>query len=316
MVENTNNKKSVLIVGATGYIGNATVAEAVRQGYDVIAVTRSPRPEGYFHGAEVLLADVTDPASVERAFNRKIDIVISCLACHSGLASDFDHIDYKVTLNILNTALENGVQQFILLSAICVRKPDLPLQLAKLKMEDALMRSGIDYTIVRPTAYFWAFEVQNKLIAKGWPGFVIGGGEQAVHNPIAREDLAEFLVGSIDNSERHNRLHIIGGPEAPGNVITYRDSLLMAFESLGRKPKIINIPSWLCMAFIRLTRFIGHFSRKMGVFSEFLHIIYYYLHDDMRAPGYGTRTLRQHMLGSETSVRSADSQAGQRPGVV
>ena len=90
----------------------------------------------------------------------------------------------------------------------------------------------------------------------------------------------------------------------------------MAFESLGKTPKIINVPSWLYMAFIRVTRFIGHFSRKIGVFSEFLHVTYYYLHDDMRAPGYGTRTLRQHMLGSEQSVRTADSQADQRPGVI
>jgi divinyl chlorophyllide a 8-vinyl-reductase len=299
MTNAINKKKSVLIFGATGYIGNAVVAESVRQGYETLAVTRSMNRDCDFYGAEVALADVTDPASVAKVFDRKIDIVISCLACHSGMPKDFDEIDYKATLSILNAALESGTKQFILLSAICVRKPDLPLQLAKLKMEDALIRSGIDYTIVRPTAYFWVFEAQNKLIKKGGPGFVIGGGEQAVHNPIAKEDLAEFLVGSIDNSERLNRVHVIGGPETPDNVITYKESLLMAFESLGKEPKIVNVPSWLYMAVIRATRFIGHFIRKVGVFSEFLHITYYYLHDDMRAPGYGTRTLKQHLLGTE-----------------
>ncbi|MDJ0927975.1 MAG: NAD(P)H-binding protein [Gammaproteobacteria bacterium] len=299
MDNETNQQKRVLIFGATGYIGNAVVAESVRQGYETIAITRSMDRDCDFHGAEVVLADITDPASLAKAFDRKIDIVISCLACHSGMPKDFDDIDYKATLSILNAALENGTEQFILLSAICVRKPDLPLQLAKLKMEDALIRSGIDYTIVRPTAYFWVFEAQHKLIKKGGPGFVIGGGEQAVHNPIAKEDLAEFLIGSIDNSERRNRIHIIGGPETPDNIITYRESLLMAFEALGKEPKIINIPSRAYMALIRATRFVGHLSRKVGVFSEFLHITYYYLHDDMRAPGYGTRTLRDHMLGAE-----------------
>jgi len=98
-----------------------------------------------------------------------------------------------------STPLRNTAQdKFILLSAICVRKPDLALQFAKLLMEDAFMRSGIDYTIVRPTAYFWVFDVQTKMIAKGKPGFVIGSGDQATHNPIAKEDLAEFMVGSID----------------------------------------------------------------------------------------------------------------------
>jgi len=304
MTDDISNGKTVLVVGATGYIGNAVVAESVRRGYDVIAVTRSLKTDCEFEGAEVILADVADPASIAGAFNRRIDIVISCLACRSGLAKDFDDIDYKATLNVLNAALENGTEQFILLSAICVRKPDLPLQLAKLKMEDALIRSGINYTIVRPTAYFWVFDVQTRMIEKGKPGFLIGSGDQARHNPIAKEDLAEFMVGCIGSSEHINRLHIIGGPEVPGNIITYRDSLMMIFEALGKEPKLVSIPGWLYMAVIRITRFIGHFSRKIGVFSEFLHITYYYLNDDMRAPGYGSRTFKQHVLDTTEKIQT------------
>ena len=304
MNDDKNSAKTVLIVGATGYIGSAVVAESVRQGHDVIAVTRSQQNDSQFDGAEVVLADVTDPASIAKVFDRKIDVVISCLACRSGLAQDFDAIDYKATLNILNAALENGTGKFILLSAICVRKPDLPLQLAKLKMEDALIRSGIDYTIVRPTAYFWVFDVQTRMIAKGKPGYLIGSGEQAHHNPIAKEDLAEFMVSSIDNSERKNRMFIIGGPEVPENIITYKDSLMMIFESLGKEPKLVSIPGWLLRAVIRKTGFIGLFSRKIGVFSEFLKVLYYYLENDMRAPGYGSITLRQHLMDTTRKVET------------
>ncbi len=304
MNDDKNSAKTVLIVGATGYIGSAVVAESVRQGHDVIAVTRSQQNDSQFDGAEVVLADVTDPASIAKVFDRKIDVVISCLACRSGLAQDFDAIDYKATLNILNAALENGTGKFILLSAICVRKPDLPLQLAKLKMEDELMRAGIDYTIVRPTAYFWVFEAQTRMIENGKPGFLIGTGDQASHNPIAKQDLAEYMVGSIDNSERINRLFIIGGPETAENIVTYKDSLLIVFESISKEPKLISIPCWLFRAFIQLTRFIGLFSRKIGVFSEFLKITYYYTNNDMRAPGYGSITIRQHLMDT---VRKAQT---------
>ncbi len=295
MNDSTNRGKTVLVVGATGYIGNAVVSEAVNQGYDVIAVSRSARKDGQFEGAELVIADVTDPASIAKAFDRKIDIVISCLACRSGLAQDFDEIDYKATLNILNAAQKNGSRQFILLSAICVRKPDLPLQLAKLKMEDELIRSGIDYSIVRPTAYFWVFDSQTKMIKKGKPGFIVGSGDQARHNPIAKEDLAEYMVDCIDNQERMNRLFIIGGPEVPENLVTYKDSLEMVFESLGKEPKLVSVPGWMVRALIRLTRWIGFFVRKVGVFSEFLKIVYYYLENDMRAPGYGSITIKQFL---------------------
>jgi divinyl chlorophyllide a 8-vinyl-reductase len=304
MNDDKKSAKKVLIVGATGYIGSAVVTESVRQGYDVIAVTRSLKNDCQFDGAEVVLADVTDPVAIAEAFNRKIDVVISCLACRSGLARDFDEIDYKTTLNILNAAKENGTGKFILLSAICVRKPDLPLQLAKLKMEDALIRSGIDYTIVRPTAYFWVFDAQTRMIENGKPGYLIGTGDQACHNPIAKEDLAEFMVGCIGSSEHQNRIFIIGGPEVPDNTVTYRDSLMMIFESMGKEPKLVSIPGWLLTAVIRITGFIGFFFRKIGVFSEFLKIVYYYLENDMRAPGYGSITLKQHLMDTTRKVQT------------
>lgn len=299
-----NRSKTVLIVGATGYIGRAVVAESVRQGYSVIAVVRSLKKDSQFDGAELVVADVSDPASIAKAFDRKIDVVISCLACRSGLAKDFDDIDYKATLNVLNAALANGTGKFILLSAICVRKPELPLQLAKLKMEDELMRSGIDYTIVRPTAYFWVFDSQTRRIAQGKPGFVIGTGDQARHNPIAKEDLAEFMVSSIGNSERRNRIFILGGPEVPENVLTHRESLLMIFEALGREPRIISVPDWLFRALMRTTWFIGLFTRRVAVFSAFLNVVYYYMVNDMRAPGYGSVTLRQYLMDTNSKVQA------------
>ncbi|RMF94552.1 MAG: NAD-dependent epimerase/dehydratase family protein, partial [Gammaproteobacteria bacterium] len=261
-----------------------------------------------FHGAEVVVADVSDPASIRQAFKRPVDVVISCLACRSGLARDFDAIDYQATRNVLEAALENGSKQFILLSAICVRKPELPLQLAKLKMEDELIRSGIDYSIVRPTAYFWVFETQVPMIRKGRPGFLIGSGEQSQHNPISKEDLAEFMVGCIDNEERRNRLFIIGGPEVPENIVTYKQALLTVFEALGQEPRLVSIPAWVIRAVIRVTGLLGHVSRRLGVFSEFLKISLYYMENDMRAPGYGSMTLRQHLLESiEPSAREAQS---------
>lgn len=296
MDEDKKNAETVLIVGATGYIGRAVVAESLRQGYRVIAVVRSPQNDREFEGAEVVLADVTDPASIAKAFSRKIHVVISCLACRSGLPQDFHDIDHKATLNVLSAARENGTRKFILLSAICVRKPDLPLQLAKLKMEDELIRSGIEYTIVRPTAYFWVFDVQTRMIAKGKPGYLVGSGDQTTYNPISKEDLAEFMVDCIGNSERENRVFIIGGPEHPDNIVTYKQSLFWIFESLGLEPKLISIPSWLVKVVIGITRFVGLFFRKIGVFSQFLKTTHYYLVNDMRAPGYGSITLKQHLM--------------------
>ncbi len=74
------------------HIGSAVVAEAVRQDHDVIAISRSPAEEGQFEGAEVVVADVTQPTSIAKAFNRKVDVVISTLACRSGLPHDSENL--------------------------------------------------------------------------------------------------------------------------------------------------------------------------------------------------------------------------------
>ena len=63
-------------------------------------------------------------------------------------------IDYQATKNCLDTAKQKGAQHFVLLSAICVQKPLLEFQHAKLNLEAAIRDSGLSYSIVRPTAFF------------------------------------------------------------------------------------------------------------------------------------------------------------------
>ena len=76
-------------------------------------------------------------------------------ACRGALQKDSWAIDYQATKNVLDVAREKGAAHFVLLSAICVQKPLLEFQHAKLKLEEALQTAGdITYSIVRPTAFF------------------------------------------------------------------------------------------------------------------------------------------------------------------
>ncbi len=291
----TTKRKRIMVVGATGFIGQAVVKELVsRDMYDVVAVSRRPVEKSEFNGAEILVADVTDPKALRKAFSDDIHVVISCLACHLGLPADYHKIDHEATLAVLQEAQANVTTQFILLSAICVKEPQLPLQFAKLKMEHDLMCSGICYTIVRPTAYFWVFDRQLDNMKKGMPGFVFGNGDQATYNPISKEDLAEFLVDSIDNPKRKNRVFPIGGPEIPENTVTYRETLEMGFKALGKEPKIRRLPMWILPSVIGMTKVLGKVIPKVGLATEFLSIFHYYSTNDMLAPGYGKKTIQDY----------------------
>jgi divinyl chlorophyllide a 8-vinyl-reductase len=290
-----NTKKCVLVVGATGYIGRQVVKELVSRNYQVVAVSRRPAKQGEFEGAEVRIADVTDPQSLKKLFHDDINVVISCMACKRGMPADFDKIDYQATLNVLEAAQANITDHFILLSAICVKVPKLPLQYAKLKMENALMISGMDYTIVRPTAYFWTMDRQFDNIRKGRAGWIFGSGELTRYNPISKEDLAEFMINCVEDTHHRNRLYIIGGPETPENVVTNKRNIEMIFEALGEKPNIRSVPYWLLSTAIGMTKFIALFIPKVRQITEILRIFHYYSTNDMLAPGYGTRTIKGHL---------------------
>ena len=75
----------------------------------------------------------------------------------AGLRAQKDSwaVDYQATSNVLQAAQSHGASHFVLLSAICVQKPLLEFQHAKLKFEEELMRApNITHSIVRPTAFF------------------------------------------------------------------------------------------------------------------------------------------------------------------
>jgi len=212
-----NSNKRVVIVGATGYIGKFVVKESIRRGYDTVAVVRdgSGPKDDFFKGASVVTADVTDETSlINNVFDKPADVVISCLASRSGIKSDSYLIDYQATLNTLEAARENKASQFILLSAYCVQKPTLQFQNAKLKFEEALTSAGdINYSIVRPTAFFKSVSGQLELLQQGWPFIMFGDGEICQCNPIAEQDLATYMINCIDDQSKWNKILNLGGPD-------------------------------------------------------------------------------------------------------
>ena len=144
--------KRVFVLGATGTIGRATVRALVSRGHEVICFVR-PRagvggrltPEDsvrLLDGATLRFGDVTDPVSLAQDGFRgeRFDVVVSCLSSRTGAPKDAWAIEYQAHLNALEAAKTAGVTQMVLLSAICVQKPLLAFQQAKLAFERALNR--------------------------------------------------------------------------------------------------------------------------------------------------------------------------------
>eukprot|EP00752_Nemacystus_decipiens_P012484 g11058.t1 len=290
---------TVAVAGSTGYIGKFVAMECVRRGYKTIALTRNP--DAVVEGAEMVVADVTDPASIEAALaGRKVDGMVSCLASRSGTKSDSFAIDYQATLNCLEAAKKEGTNHFVMLSAFCVKKPLLQFQKAKLKFEEKLVEAGkagkIGYSIVRPTAFFKSVSGQLEVVQSGAPFVVFGDGTMCKCNPIAEADLATYLVDCITDKTKSNKILNIGGPD-DGLSMTAQGKLL--FEAVGKEPKILKAPVALFDLIIGSLDFLAKFlPRQFEDPAELAKIGKYYAVEDMLTTDpsekFGTVTLGEH----------------------
>lgn len=297
-------QRRVAVFGATGTAGQGAVRALLAAGHDVTCVGRS---EGD------VIADVTRPLQIEGEF----DVVVSCLASRTGAPKDAWAIDHGAQLNILNWAMGAGVSQFILLSAICVQKPELPFQHAKLAFETALKDSGLTYSIVRPTAFFKSLSGQIDRVRQGKPFLVFGDGTLTACKPISDDDLGRFIAGCIEDASRHNQVLPIGGP---GEAITPLDQVTALSDLLGHPVKIKRVPVAMISTIYHGLRVLGLVSRRSAAKAELARIGRYYATESMlvwdgqrydadATPSTGTETLFDYyaeVIARDETVQRGD----------
>lgn len=307
--------KIAVVAGATGYIGKAVVRESVRQGYKTIALVRDKSKvqsdEGqmlygtFFEGAEVVECDVGDADKLTETFKEissrgsgNIDAVISCLASRSGIKKDAYAIDYQATLNCLESGRAVNARHFVLLSAFCVKNPWLQFQQAKLKFEAALTaQNDMTYSIVRPTAFFKSVSGQLEVIQQGAPFVMFGDGEVTRCNPISEADLATYLIDSITDTKRKNKIINLGGPDEP---LTMKKQGEMLYKAVGKEPNFFYAPLWLFDTIIDSLQWVADTfnSEKFENAAELGRIGKYYAVEDMLTTDpeekFGTMTLQEH----------------------
>jgi divinyl chlorophyllide a 8-vinyl-reductase len=280
----------VLVLGATGTIGRATVRALAARGHDVVCLVRphagsggamGPAESGrLLSGACVRFGDATDLASLARdgICGERFDTIVSCLASRSGAPADAWAIDHQAHLGALAAARAARIPHMILLSAICVQKPRLAFQHAKLAFEQALIESGLTYSIVRPTAFFKSLSGQVDRVRRGKPYLLFGDGTLTACRPIADDDLGLYLAECVDDETRHNRVLPIGGP---GEAITPRQQGERLFALLGRTPRFRHVPVKLLDAIVVVLATLGRVSPALASKAELARIGRYYATESM-----------------------------------
>jgi len=273
--------RRIFMLGGTGTIGRATLAALLDRGHAVVCFVRPGGGERSLPaGVEIREGDVTDPASLARDGFRgdRFDALVSCMASRTGVPRDAWAIDHKAHSDALAAARSAGVTQAVLLSAICVQKPLLAFQQAKLAFERELIESGLTYSIVRPTAFFKSLSGQVERVKQGKPFLVFGDGTLTACKPISDEDLGAYIADCLTDQSRQNRILPIGGP---GAAITPRQQGDYLFELLGQEPKFRQVPVALLDTIIAVLGTLGRLSPRMRDKAELARIGRYYATESM-----------------------------------
>jgi len=282
----------VLVAGATGYLGRFAVRAFKRRGYWVRALVRDAErfaKPGPFTAPSITGEDVDDvfvghatrPETLEGLYGDGIDLVFSSIGIsrqRDGLS--FEQVDYQANRNLLDLCAGSGVRKFVYVSMLGAEQiAQLAITRAHERVVADLENSGLEYAIVRPSGYFSDMGAVLDMARRGRV-FLVGPGTNRF-NPIHGRDLAEVCA---DAAEGPARVFEAGGPE----VLTQREVAELAFDVLGRQPKLTSVPLWLARG---LARGIGLLNRQFGDLAEFIVTAG---EVDAVAPALGKTTLRSY----------------------
>jgi uncharacterized protein YbjT (DUF2867 family) len=206
------------VAGATGETGRRIVQQLVEQGIPVRALVRDlDKGKTLLPGAvELVYGDVLKD-DMQSAIG---DATV--VFCATGAKPSFDPtgpymVDFEGTKKLVNAAKAKGIEQFVLVSSLCVSKPLHPLNLFwgvlawKKWAEEYLQRSGLNHTIVRPGGLKNVDNDDKILMSRA---------DTLFDGSIPRTKVAQVCVAAAQDSNARNKiLEIVAKPELPDRTM-------------------------------------------------------------------------------------------------
>lgn len=228
---------SILVVGASGAVGSAVVAGLLDRGERVRATSRTPQKLDLPTRVEVFAADLDDPASFTDAL--------------TGVERVFLYADLAEPEALLAVFAAAGVRHVVLLSSSSVTLPGAAEDFNGsrfLRVEEAVARSGLAYTFLRPGGFAsnaarWNWGVKGEsAVPLPYP--------DAVQAPIHEQDIADVAVAALATEALVGAAPVLTGPER----LTLREQVALIGDVIGRPVTVI--PQTEAESSAMLSRFV------------------------------------------------------------
>lgn len=237
----------VLVTGATGFLGRHVVPALQEQRHSVRCLIHTPGRERVFapRSVDIHYGNVLEPDTLQAAFQDVEAVVHLVGIIRRRKNPSYDQINRQSVANVLAAAKESGgVKHFLLISALgAAETPSYPYLYSKWQGEQAVVNSGLPYTILQPSIMFGpGDEFLNNVAALLQVCLlvpVVGSGRNRLQ-PIAVEDMARCIALSVDRASLKNKTIEMGGPKH----VSYNEIVNLVGTTLGKRRIQFHVPVW------------------------------------------------------------------------
>jgi uncharacterized protein YbjT (DUF2867 family) len=293
-----SRRGTVVVCGATGYLGRHVVRTLHQDGWTVRALVRDPARLGDAAEFcdEVFIGQATDPATLDGLFDGA-DAAFSSLGVRSfSRRPSFRDVDECANLHLVAAAEWAGVDRFVFVSVL--RGDELrersPLIEARERVVDRLRAAAMSATIIRPTGFFNDMAAFRQMAQRGRVWLI--GDDRTRINPIHGADLAKVIVQAMASHDTSDRS--VGGPD----VLTQAEIAGLAFDAVGRIPKVSRVPGRVVSAIGRL---VGPLNPNAGANLRMFAVMGDH---DMVGDPVGTHHLADDFRGARVRERPMPTQ--------
>jgi uncharacterized protein YbjT (DUF2867 family)/tryptophan-rich sensory protein len=233
MPSSPGTSRTVLVTGATGYVGGVLVPALLDRGWRVRVLTRSRRGlEGkpWAHDVEAVEGDATSAQDCRRAMDG-VDVAYYLLHSMDG-KGDFMERDRSMARTFAQAASDAGVGRIVYLSGLHPEGRLSDHLASRVEVGDIFLAGPVPATVLQAGIVLGdgsaSFDMLRHLTER-LPAVIAPRWLRNRIQPIAVDDVVHYLAGSAEMGPEVNRTFDIGGPE----VLTYAEMMQRYAEIVG-----------------------------------------------------------------------------------
>ncbi len=232
-----------IVTGAYGFTGSHVARMLLEKGRSVKTLTNHSRKDDPFAGkVEALPFSFGEPAKLVESLKGCEALFNTYWIRFPGKGVTFEQATAN-SLTLLKCAQDAGVQRIVHIS---ITNPSLDSRLQYFKgkavVEDAIIKSGMSYAILRPAVIFGDEGILINNLAwmlRHLPAFGAPGNGRYKLSPIFVEDLAAAMVR--EGESRENKVLDALGPE----TFTYDELVRAIANAISVRRPLVHMPNWM-----------------------------------------------------------------------